>query len=60
LAVALYNHYKDLIKPVTDDEIEIEKIKYFIVGGQEHGKHTFWPNNRKIIEMSLFVLPMQL
>jgi len=38
LSVAVYNHYKRLSQPVTDDDIEIEKSNIILVGETGTGK----------------------
>lgn len=38
LAVAVYNHYKRITQPKTDDEIEIEKANILMVGETGTGK----------------------
>lgn len=38
LSVAVYNHYKRLMQPVTDDDVEIEKSNIIIVGPTGTGK----------------------
>jgi ATP-dependent Clp protease ATP-binding subunit ClpX len=38
LSVAVYNHYKRLIQPTTEDEVEIEKSNIIIVGPTGTGK----------------------
>jgi ATP-dependent Clp protease ATP-binding subunit ClpX len=38
MSVAVYNHYKRLLQPVTDDDIEIQKSNIIIVGQTGTGK----------------------
>jgi ATP-dependent Clp protease ATP-binding subunit ClpX len=38
LSVAMYNHYKRLMQPVQDDEVEIEKSNIIMVGETGTGK----------------------
>lgn len=38
LSVAMYNHYKRLMQPVTDDDVEIEKSNIIMVGETGTGK----------------------
>lgn len=38
LAVAVYNHYKRLLQPVTKDDVEIEKSNIIMVGSTGTGK----------------------
>lgn len=38
LAVAVYNHYKRLLQPKTDNEVEIEKSNIIMVGSTGTGK----------------------
>ncbi|HPF93761.1 MAG TPA: ATP-dependent Clp protease ATP-binding subunit ClpX [Tenuifilaceae bacterium] len=38
LSVAVYNHYKRLLQPATDDEVEIEKSNILLVGETGTGK----------------------
>ncbi len=38
LSVAVYNHYKRLLQPVTEDEVEIEKSNVLLIGETGTGK----------------------
>ena len=38
LSVAMYNHYKRLLNPMTDDDVEIEKSNIIMVGETGTGK----------------------
>ena len=38
LAVAVYNHYKRLLQPIGEDEVEIEKSNILMVGQTGTGK----------------------
>ena len=51
LSVAVYNHYKRLRQPITDD-IEIEKSNILFVGRTGTGKTLLSKNNRQIFERS--------
>ncbi|MDD2277664.1 MAG: ATP-dependent Clp protease ATP-binding subunit ClpX [Bacteroidales bacterium] len=38
LSVSVYNHYKRLLQPITDDDVEIEKSNILLVGETGTGK----------------------
>lgn len=38
MSVAVYNHYKRLLQPQTDDDIEIQKSNIIMVGQTGTGK----------------------
>ena len=38
MSVAVYNHYKRLLQPPTDDDIEIQKVISLWLGKQEQVK----------------------
>ena len=45
MSVAVYNHYKRLLQPSTDDDIEIQKSNIIMVGQTGTGKTLNGKNN---------------
>ncbi|MGV6828000.1 MAG: ATP-dependent Clp protease ATP-binding subunit ClpX [Flavobacteriales bacterium] len=56
MSVAVYNHYKRLLQPPTDDEIEIEKSNIIIVGETGTGKTLIAKTIARMLNVPLAIV----
>ena len=56
LSVAVYNHYKRLMQPVTDDDVEIEKSNIIIVGPTGTGKTLLAKTIAKLLKVPFAIV----
>lgn len=56
LSVAVYNHYKRLMQPVQEDEIEIEKSNILMVGQTGTGKTLIAKTIAKMLNVPLAIV----
>ena len=56
LAVAVYNHYKRLQQPATDDGVEIEKSNIIMVGSTGTGKTLLARTIAKLLEVPFTIV----
>jgi len=56
MSVAVYNHYKRLLQPKTDDDIEIEKSNIVIVGRTGTGKTLIARTIAKMLNVPLAIV----
>lgn len=56
MAVAVYNHYKRLLQPKTDDDIEIQKSNIIMVGQTGTGKTLIAKTVAKMLNVPLAVV----
>ncbi|MBO4802746.1 MAG: ATP-dependent Clp protease ATP-binding subunit ClpX [Bacteroidaceae bacterium] len=56
LSVAVYNHYKRLLQPVTDDGVEIEKSNIIMVGPTGTGKTLLARTIARLLEVPFTIV----
>ncbi|TYP75982.1 ATP-dependent Clp protease ATP-binding subunit ClpX [Aquimarina intermedia] len=56
MSVAVYNHYKRLLQPVTDDDIEIQKSNIVMVGQTGTGKTLIAKTIAKMLNVPLAIV----
>ncbi|WP_029038853.1 ATP-dependent Clp protease ATP-binding subunit ClpX [Salinimicrobium xinjiangense] len=56
LSVAVYNHYKRLLQPVSEDEIEIQKSNIIMVGETGTGKTLMAKTIAKMLNVPLAIV----
>lgn len=56
MAVAVYNHYKRLLQPTTDDDIEIQKSNIVMVGQTGTGKTLVAKTIAKMLNVPLAIV----
>ena len=56
LSVAVYNHYKRLMQPDTDDDVEIEKSNIILVGETGTGKTLLARTIAKLIDVPFTIV----
>ncbi len=56
MAVAVYNHYKRLLQPVSDDDIEIQKSNIIMVGQTGTGKTLMAKTIAKMLNVPLAIV----
>ena len=56
MAVAVYNHYKRLQQPVSDDGVEIEKSNIIMVGSTGTGKTLLARTIAKLLDVSFTIV----
>lgn len=56
MSVAVYNHYKRLLQPSTDDEIEIQKSNIIMVGQTGTGKTLIAKTIAKMLNVPLAIV----
>ena len=56
LSVAVYNHYKRLLQPVSDDDIEIQKSNIIMVGETGTGKTLMAKTIAKMLNVPLAIV----
>jgi len=56
ISVAVYNHYKRLLQPTTDDDIEIQKSNIIIVGQTGTGKTLIAKTIAKMLNVPLAIV----
>src|SRR5690554_3217583 len=56
MSVAVYNHYKRLLQPKTDDDIEIQKCNIIIVGQTGTGKTLMAKTIAKMLNVPLAIV----
>ena len=56
LAVAVYNHYKRLLQPTSDDDIEIQKSNIIMVGQTGTGKTLIAKTIAKMLNVPLAIV----
>jgi ATP-dependent Clp protease ATP-binding subunit ClpX len=56
MAVAVYNHYKRLLQPVTDDDIEIQKSNIIMVGQTGTGKTLMAKTIARMLNVPLAIV----
>ncbi|MFD0965120.1 ATP-dependent Clp protease ATP-binding subunit ClpX [Pseudofulvibacter geojedonensis] len=56
LSVAVYNHYKRLLQPVTDDDVEIQKSNIVMVGQTGTGKTLMAKTIAKMLNVPLAIV----
>ncbi len=56
MAVAVYNHYKRLLQPVSDDDIEIQKSNIIIVGQTGTGKTLLAKTIARMLNVPLAIV----
>ncbi len=56
MSVAVYNHYKRLLQPKTDDDIEIQKSNIIIVGQTGTGKTLIAKTIAKMLNVPLAIV----
>jgi ATP-dependent Clp protease ATP-binding subunit ClpX len=56
LSVAVYNHYKRLLQPVTNDDIEIQKSNIIMVGQTGTGKTLMAKTIAKMLNVPLAIV----
>jgi ATP-dependent Clp protease ATP-binding subunit ClpX len=56
MAVAVYNHYKRLLQPISDDDIEIQKSNIIMVGQTGTGKTLMAKNISKMLNVPLAIV----
>jgi ATP-dependent Clp protease ATP-binding subunit ClpX len=60
MSVAVYNHYKRLLQPKSDDDIEIQKSNIIIVGQTGTGKTLIAKTIAKMLNLPVKVIILQL
>jgi ATP-dependent Clp protease ATP-binding subunit ClpX len=56
MSVAVYNHYKRLLQPVSDDEVEIQKSNIMMVGQTGTGKTLIAKTIAKMLNVPLAIV----
>lgn len=56
LSVAVYNHYKRLLQPISDDDIEIQKSNIIMVGETGTGKTLMAKTIAKMLNVPLAIV----
>lgn len=56
LSVAVYNHYKRVLQPVTDDNVEIEKSNIILVGSTGTGKTMLARTIAKMLQVPFAIV----
>ncbi len=56
LSVAVYNHYKRLLQPKTDDDVEIEKSNIILVGSTGTGKTLLAKTIAKMLKVPFTIV----
>ncbi len=56
LSVAVYNHYKRLLQPATDDDVEIEKSNIIMVGSTGTGKTLLARTIARLLEVPFTIV----
>lgn len=56
MSVAVYNHYKRLLQPITDDDIEIQKSNIIMVGQTGTGKTLIAKTIAKMLNVPLAIV----
>ena len=56
MAVAVYNHYKRLLQPVSDDGVEIEKSNIIMVGSTGTGKTLLARTIAKLLDVPFTIV----
>lgn len=56
MSVAVYNHYKRLLQPLTDDDIEIQKSNIIMVGQTGTGKTLMAKTIAKMLNVPLSIV----
>lgn len=56
MAVAVYNHYKRLQQPVSDDGVEIEKSNIIMVGSTGTGKTLLARTIAKLLDVPFTIV----
>lgn len=56
MSVAVYNHYKRLLQPKTDDEVEIQKSNIILVGETGTGKTLIAQTIAKMLNVPLAIV----
>ena len=56
MSVAVYNHYKRLLQPVSDDDIEIQKSNIIMVGQTGTGKTLMAKTIAKMLNVPLAIV----
>src|ERR1043165_7206931 len=56
LSVAMYNHYKRLLNPMTDDDVEIEKSNIIMVGETGTGKTLLAKTIARLLQVPFAIM----